>query len=97
MAWMILVSITMLLPMFTCFLIQKNRPIGSLEDKNHYFNDDGQLVPYSDAMYRRDLRSPDQLNSPFLWLYKNYERKDSLYKVQMASFGFPLDCRCTIG
>ena len=60
----------MLLPMFTCFLIQKNRPIGSLEDKNHYFNDDGQLVPYSDAMYRRDLRSPDQLNSPFLWLYK---------------------------
>ena len=62
-------------------LIEQNKPVGSLEDPTQVYDDDGNMVEYTDAMYRRDLRGEDQVKNPFLWLYKDYERKQAQYKV----------------
>jgi hypothetical protein len=82
---------TLLLPYYCYTLIQKNKPVGSRDDPNKRYNDDGDLVDYTDAMYLRDCNtSPDQLANPWLFLYKGYERRWAFYKVIIMMFKFLL-------
>ena len=65
------------------WLIATNKPVGSLEDPTHSFDDDGKKVDYTVAQYRRDLMSEDQLKKNFLWLYKDYGRDSAQYKARL--------------
>ena len=78
----LLLSFTVALPLWTYRLIQKNKPVGSREDPEKRYDEDGELVDYTDAMYQDDLRTdPRQIHSPYLFLYKGYERKWAFFKV----------------
>ena len=80
-SFIILLLITIAVPIQTYMIIAKNKPVGSLEDPTHRFDDDGNLVEYTDAMYRLDLLTDEQKINPFQWLYKDYERDHAHYKV----------------
>ena len=80
-SFIILFLITIAVPIQTYMIIAKNKPVGSLEDPTHRFDDDGNLVEYTDAMYRLDLLTDEQKINPFQWLYKDYERDHAHYKV----------------
>lgn len=56
------------------------------EDPDHRYDDDGERVEYTDAMYARDLLEPAQTGNPYYFLYKDFERSHSAFKVhaQMA-------------
>ena len=56
------------------------------EDPDHRYDDDGERVEYTDAMYARDLLEPAQPGNPYYFLYKDFERSHSAFKVhaQMA-------------
>ena len=78
----LLIVFTLGLPLQTYRLIQANKPFGSREDPDKRYDEDGELVDYSEAMYQTDLTTdPKQLNSPYLFLYKGYERKWAFFKV----------------
>ena len=68
-------------PIQCYFLIEANKPVGSLEDADHRYNDDGDLVEYTDANPVRDLLEPEQKKNPYYFLYKDYERSHSAFKV----------------
>ena len=73
---------TLGLPIRTYLLIQRNKPVGSREDPNSRYDETGELVEYTDAMYEEDMQTdPRQLSSPYLFLYDSYERKWAFYKV----------------
>ena len=78
---LICIVITIAIPIQTYLLIARNKPVGSLEDPTHRYNDEGDFVEYTDAMYQIDLKSDEQAQNPFLWLYKDYERSHAHYKV----------------
>ena len=78
----LLLAFTVALPLWTYRLIQKNKPVGSREDPTKRYDEDGELVDYTDAMYQDDLRTdPRQIHSPYLFLYKGYESKWAFFKV----------------
>jgi hypothetical protein len=54
------IVITIAIPIQTYLLIAKNKPVGSLEDPTHRYNDEGDFVEYTDAMYQIDLKSDEQ-------------------------------------
>lgn len=63
-------------------LIRRNTPRGSTEDPHYRYNDDGERVPYTDDLYRKDLQTdPRQLANPYMTLYDGFERKGRYYKV----------------
>lgn len=69
-------------PVGALMLIKRNTPRGSTEDPNYRYNDDGERVPYTDDLYRRDLETdPRQLANPYVSLYEGFERKGRYYKV----------------
>ena len=78
---LVFLSVTIAFPIQCYFLIEANKPVGSLEDADHRYNDDGDLVEYTDAMYARDLLEPEQKKNPYYFLYKDYERSHSAFKV----------------
>lgn len=61
---------TLAFPIFMLVAIHKNKPRGSLEFPDKRYDEDGELVDYTDAMYRADLAAPDQKANPFNSLYK---------------------------
>jgi len=78
---LLLAVFTCAFPIWAVYCIHKNQPRGSLEHPGMRYDEDGELVPYTDAMYRADLASQAQRDNPFNSLYKDYERKWGWYKV----------------
>lgn len=74
-----LLIVTIGLPYFTHKTIEKNKPVGSLEDPEHRYNAEGDLVEYNDQMYAEDLVR--MKHNPYLFLFKDYERDYATYKV----------------
>lgn len=78
----ILLFFTLGLPLYTMWLIRRNKPTGSPEDPSKRYNEDGELVDYTDDMYFQDVtHNLDQVACPYSFLYKGYERRWSSYKV----------------
>jgi hypothetical protein len=77
----ILLFITVGLPFWVAWLIEKNKPVGSLEDPKYCFDDDGNKTEYTVALYQRDLLSDNQVKNPYSWLYKAYGKNHAQYKV----------------
>jgi len=79
---LILLLFTLGLPLRTYQLIQANKPVGSREQPDMRFDDQGVLVLYTDEMYERDLTTdPKQVASPYRGLYMPYTRKAAHWKV----------------
>ena len=91
-AGILLLGFTIALPVRCYTLIKKNKPVGSREDPDFRYDEDGHKVPYTDDMYNMDLNTrPDQLKCPYLFLYKGYERRWAYYKVLVMVLKF---CVC---
>ena len=71
-------------PILCVQLINKSIPVGTLENPDVRFDDDGNEVPYDDAMYQEDIETdPDQKHNPYRFLFQGYERSHRHYKVQI--------------
>lgn len=82
-AVLLILLVTVALPLYTAFLITRNKPRGSPEDPEKRYDEFGDLVDYTDDMYNDDvLKTPDQQACPYQFLYKGYERKWAFYKVR---------------
>jgi hypothetical protein len=80
-AWALIFGFVIFLPVYCVILIRRNIPVGSRDDPNKRYDDEGNLVAYTDAQYLEDLRTdPRQTTNPFLFLYSDYERNSSYYK-----------------
>jgi hypothetical protein len=67
----VFVIYTIAFPLMCWKLVKDNVPRGSTEDPNFRYDQDGNKVRYTDAMYRKDLEAdPRYKNSPFLILYE---------------------------
>ncbi len=65
--------------------------MGSPENPNIRFDEDGEPKPYTDAMYQNDIEfKSNQVNCPYRFLYKGYERRWAYYKVLVMFFKFLL-------
>jgi len=81
-AYFVLAAFSIALPIVMYHTIQSNKPKGSQDDPSRRRNAQGQLVPFSDAMYQDDLRNdPRQRESPFLFLYKDLTRQAAYWQV----------------
>lgn len=81
-AMVLLALFVVYLPIQTYRLIKRNIPIGSPEDPDKRFDEDGIEQKYTDDMFLYDVtHDPVQLACPFQFLYKGYDRKWCYYKV----------------
>ena len=81
-----LLLVTIGVPLLFWRMIDRAAPVGSLEDKEHRYNDDGDLVEYTKAMYAADLKLGKHKAHPAHFLVKGYERPWRHYKVTMMCF-----------
>eukprot|EP00753_Platysulcus_tardus_P017597 PLAT6443.10.p1 GENE.PLAT6443.10~~PLAT6443.10.p1 ORF type:complete len:1759 (+),score=1054.57 PLAT6443.10:35-5311(+) len=81
-AGLVTVIVTIGLPIFCAYMINRSKPVGSLENPDITHDEDGMEVPYTDEMYDLDVNTdPNQVNCPYQFLYKGYERRWAFYKV----------------
>jgi hypothetical protein len=81
-AGIVILAYTCYVPYVCRQLIDENVPVGTLENPDIRYNDDGDEVPYDDEMYQEDIKTdPDQQANPYRFLYQGYERKHRHYKV----------------
>jgi hypothetical protein len=86
---LLICTVTLYFPFHIAKLIRSNVPQGSPEDPDMTYDEDGNLVPYTDEKYQYDLSHDQrQLNCPYIGLYKGFERKWSYYKVLVMCFKF---------
>jgi hypothetical protein len=93
-----LVFVTLGLPLAFRNLVNKAKPVGSLKDPDMCYDDDGvNYVPFTDRMYQRRIKEdPAQVHSPFVFLYKGFERRWSHYKSVVMFFKFLLVVPCVV-
>eukprot|EP01138_Halocafeteria_seosinensis_P014364 gb/GECG01014665.1/.p1 GENE.gb/GECG01014665.1/~~gb/GECG01014665.1/.p1 ORF type:complete len:1030 (+),score=149.10 gb/GECG01014665.1/:1-3090(+) len=90
-AIVIIILFTIGFPIYCVWLIRENKPYGSREDPDKCYDEEGELVEYTDDRYQDDLKnSPNQLSCPYLTLYDGFERKWSFYKVWVMATKFLL-------
>jgi hypothetical protein len=84
----LIILITIALPIVCYLLVQRNKPKGgAVEDPENKCYVDGKLVDFTDSMYNQRINmDPAQINNPFVFLYKGYERKWAFYKVVQMVF-----------
>jgi hypothetical protein len=88
-AVVLLIFFTIGLPLYSYRLIKKNKPVGSTEDPDKRYDEDGEMQDYTDSMYHQDvMHDPNQVACPFRFMYKGYERKWAFYKVFVMCFKF---------
>jgi len=84
------VVISLLLPFQVQQLIHKNKPRGSLANANITYDESGNEVQFTEAIYKQrvlEQMDPEHKNySPYAMLYYGYERKWSYYKVLVMVF-----------
>ncbi len=78
----VFVFFTFGLPVKLYQIIQASKPVGSRENPTKRFDDNGELVAYTDAMYQEDLlNDPRQTKSPIQPLYAPYSRNGAFWGV----------------
>jgi hypothetical protein len=88
-AIIIVLVVTIAFPILIYTLIRSNIPVGSPEDPDMTYDEDGNMVEYTDEKYQFDLKYDErQLNCPYISLYKGFERKWCYYKVVVMMFKF---------
>src|SRR3546814_923967 len=59
---------------------------GSPENPDKRYDHQGNLVDYTDEMYRRDLDREEQQACPYVFLYEDYKRTRSYYELEVMFF-----------
>eukprot|EP00928_Gymnodinium_smaydae_P028081 TRINITY_DN21514_c0_g5_i2.p1 TRINITY_DN21514_c0_g5~~TRINITY_DN21514_c0_g5_i2.p1 ORF type:complete len:1391 (-),score=224.97 TRINITY_DN21514_c0_g5_i2:203-4252(-) len=79
---MFIVLFTLPFPLFLVYVIQVNKPRGSILDANVTYDVDGAEVDFDDRMYLERIESdPEQMLNPYRSLYHGFERRWAAYKV----------------
>lgn len=90
-AGVLLLGFTFFLPYFSYQLIKQSIPVGSKENPDMRYDEDGEPQEYTDDMYHKDVQtSPKQLANPYRFMYAGFERKWCFYKVAVMVFKFLL-------
>ena len=67
-------------------LINKTAPVGSTEDPETRYDDEGNKIAYNELMYKDDLEKPKYAKNPYIFLFKDYEKKWKHYEVFVMLF-----------
>lgn len=81
-AIILLVIITIGFPLFCGYITYKNVPRGSIDHPGKVYDDFGNLVDYTNEMYKDDLmNNASQKKCPYRFLYLGYERRWAFFKT----------------
>ena len=77
-------------------LINKTAPVGSTEDPETRYDDEGNKIAYNELMYKEDLEKPKYAKNPYIFLFKDYEKKWKHYEVFVMLFKLALMVPCVL-
>lgn len=81
------------LPFILFYVIEKNKPRGSMENPDITYDECGREVPFDDFRYLERIEAdPEQVANPYRSLYRGFERKWAWYKVVQLFLKLLLVC-----